>query len=57
MEILFKQYEPMIRVTCIQVQLVYRHHRLEPFHAMIDTGSNVTLISKVCYPAQYWKDL
>ena len=24
---------------------------------MIDTGSDVTLISKGCYPTQYWKDL
>jgi len=24
---------------------------------MIDTGSNVTLISQNCYPPQYWKDL
>ena len=24
---------------------------------MIDTGSDVTLISQGCYPAQYWKDL
>ena len=34
----------MIRVPYIQVQLVYWHYKLEPFHAMIDTGSNVTLI-------------
>ena len=24
---------------------------------MIDTGLDVTLISKGCYPTQYWKDL
>ena len=24
---------------------------------MIDTGSDVTLISQNCYPPQYWKDL
>ena len=57
MEILFKQYEPMIRVPHIQVQLIYRHHTPERFHAMIDTGSDVTLISGGCYPTQYWKDL
>ena len=47
----------MIRVPHIQVQLVYRHFEPEPFHAMIDTGSDVTLISQNCYPPQYWKDL
>ena len=47
----------MIRVPYIQVQLVYRHFKPEPFHAMIDTGSDVTLISQNCYPPQYWKDL
>ena len=47
----------MIRVPYIQVQLVYRHFKPEPFHAMIDTGSDVTLISQNCYPSQYWKDL
>jgi len=53
MKILFKQYELMIRVPYIQVQLVYRHHRSEHFHAMIDTVSDVALISVGCYPAQY----
>ena len=57
MDELFKLYEPMIRVPYIQVQLVYRHYKPEHFHAMIDTGSDVTLISKGCYPTQYWKDL
>ena len=47
----------MIRVPYIQVQLVYRHYKPEPFHAMIDTGSDVTLISQNCYPPKYWKDL
>jgi len=47
----------MIRVPYIQVQLVYRHFKPEPFYAMIDTGSDVTLISQNCYPTQYWKDL
>ena len=46
----------MIRVPYIQVQLVYRHFTPEPFHAMIDTGSDVTLISQNCYPPLYWKD-
>jgi len=53
----FKLYELMIRVPHIQVQLVYRHYKPEQFHAMIDTGSDVTLVSQACYPAQYWKDL
>jgi len=47
----------MIRVPYIQVQLVYRHFKLKPFHAVIDTGSDVTLISQNCYPTQHWKDL
>jgi len=47
----------MIRVPYIQVQLVYHHYKSKQFHAMIDTGSDVSLISKGCYPAQYWKDL
>ena len=47
----------MIRVPYIQVQLVYRHYKPEQFHAMSDTGSDVTLVSQACYPAQYWKDL
>ena len=53
----FKLYELMIRVPYIQVQLVYRHYKPEQFHAMIDTGSDVTLVSQACYLAQYWKDL
>jgi len=57
MDELFKLYELMIRVPHIQVQLVYRHYKPEQFHAMIDTGSDVTLVSQACYPAQYWKDL
>ena len=57
MDDLFKLCEPMIRVPYIQVQLVYWHYKLEHFHAMIDTGSDVVLISKGFYPTQYWKDL
>ena len=47
----------MIIVPYIQVQLIYRHYKPEKFHAMIDTGSDVTIISHNCYPTQYWKDL
>jgi len=47
----------MIKVLYIQVQLVYLHFKAEPFHVMIDTGSDVTLISQNCYPPEYWKDL
>jgi len=47
----------MIRVPYIQVQPVYQHFKPKPFHAMIGTGSDVTLISQNCYPPQYWKDL
>ena len=57
MVILFKQFALLIRVSYTQLQLVSRHFKPEPFHAMIDTGSNVTLISQNCYPPQYWKDL
>jgi len=57
MDELFKPYELMIRVPYIQVQLVYRHYKPKPFHGMIDTGSDVTLILKDCYPTHYWKDL
>ena len=46
MDELFKLYELMIRVPHVQVQ-----------HAMIDTGSDVTLVSQAYYPAQHWKDL
>jgi len=53
----FKQSVPMIRVPYIQAQRVYRHYRPEQFHAMIDTGSDVTIISHNFYPAQYSKDL
>ena len=57
MDELFNLYEPMIRVSYIQVPLVYRHYKSEKFHAMTDTGSDVTLVLQACYPAQYWKDL
>jgi len=57
MVISFKKSALTIRVPYIEVQLVYRHFKAEPFHAMIDTGSDVTLISQNCYPTQYWKDL
>jgi len=53
----FKPTGVMIRVPYIQVQLVYRHFKPKQFHAVIDTGSDVTIISQNCYPAQYWKDL
>jgi len=45
MDELFKQFVLMIRVSYMQVQLVYRHYKPENFHAMIDTGSDVTIIS------------
>ena len=57
MVISIKQSALMIRVSYTQVQLVYRHFKPEPFHAKIDTGSDVTVISQNCYPSQYWKDL
>ena len=44
MDELFKLYELMIGVPYIQVQLVYRHYKPEQFHAMIDAGSDVTLV-------------
>jgi len=53
----FKHSVLMIRVPYTQVQLIYRHYKPEKFHVMIDTGSNVTIISHNCCPAQYWKDL
>ena len=57
MDELSKLYKLMIRAPHIQVQLVYRHYKPEQFHAMIDTGSDVTIVSQAYYPAQYWKDL
>ena len=47
----------MIRVPYIKVELAYRHHKPKWFHAMIDTGSNVTTTSTNSYPERYWKDL
>jgi len=53
----FKLAEPMIRVPYIQVELVYRFHKPEWFHAMIDTRSDVTMASVNSYPERYWKEL
>jgi len=39
------------------VELVYRYHKPKWFHAMIDTGSDVTMVSTSSYPEWYWKDL
>ncbi|KAJ8448727.1 hypothetical protein Cgig2_011348 [Carnegiea gigantea] len=47
----------MIRVPNIKVELVYRFHKSEWFHAMIDTESDVTIVSANSYPERYWKDL
>jgi len=43
----------MIRVPYIQVELVYRFHKPTWFHAMIDTGSDVTMASANSYPERY----
>jgi len=47
----------MIRVPYIKVQLVYRYQKPEWFHAMINTGSDVTMVSAHSYPERYWRDL
>lgn len=47
----------MIRVPYVKVELVYRYHKPERFHAMIDTGSDVTMVSANAYPERYWKNL
>jgi len=53
----FKPLGLMIRVPYVKVELVYMYHKLEWFHAMIDTGSDVTMASANTYLGRYWKDL
>ena len=47
----------MIRLPYIKVELVYRYHKPKWFRAMIDTGSDVTMVSTQPYPERYRKDL
>ena len=47
----------MIKVPYIKVELVYRYHKPEWFHAMINIGSYVTMVSSRSDPEQYWKEL
>ena len=47
----------MNKVPYIPIQLVYRHHKPEWFHAMIDTGSDVTMVSANTFPDRYWQTL
>lgn len=46
----------MIRLSYIKVEIVYRYQKPKWFHAMIDTGSDVTMVSTQSYPERYRKD-
>ena len=47
----------MIRVPYINVELTYRYHKPEWFHAMIDIASDITMASAQSHLERFWKDL
>ena len=47
----------MIRVPYIKVELAYRYHKPEWFHAMIDIASDITVASAQSHLERFWKDL
>ena len=47
----------MIRVPYIKVELAYRYHKPEWFHAMIDIASDITMGSAQSHLERFWKVL
>ena len=43
-------------IIYIKVIIQYYKHKLEWFHALIDTGLGVSFASSRIYPKPYWKD-